>query len=427
MSPSRPRLRSDASLLHELERHQRRREQGIPTLTVLAGPPVGTLSLWRRWLASRGQALCVSLANTEAGATREWMEALASARNMEADAAEFLGTAAGLAPGELHSRLTGKTPHEREILLQELFPSTPGGAVSAACAALLHPQVVHNSRRPLDAVLDACDGDAVRALAALHGLVPAGAAPALLLSGSGAEWFTRSARLATRLCDAVPTLVVALQVDRPSVDTYLRGPESHALAQVREGLLELEAPSPEALRQRLKALGVQAPEALSQSLARLAADGVPEEVLTHFGEAARDREAAATEPAAADRARSTAERFLRLLLDALPETQGLFALNERAEFRIRGRPVEVDFLSRRLRVAIEVDGYYHFQGPEAYRRDRRKDLALQRHGYFVLRFLADDVVARLEEIRDTILEVISLRRDAPGEVPPPTEDADGGV
>jgi very-short-patch-repair endonuclease len=128
-----------------------------------------------------------------------------------------------------------------------------------------------------------------------------------------------------------------------------------------------------------------------------------------------------------DRARSAAERFLRLLLEELPDTQGLFELNERAEFRINNRPVEVDFLSRSLGIAIEIDGYYHFRDMEAYRRDRRKDVALQRHGYLVLRFLAEDVVKRFREIRDTLQEVVAQRRDLARRPLPPGEDADGGA
>jgi very-short-patch-repair endonuclease len=429
MSVSPPHIRSDASVLHELERHQRRREQGIPRLTVLAGPPGSAMSLWRRWLDSRGQGVCVSLAASEAEVVRDWMETLARSRSLEADAADFLGAAAGLAPAEPRSRLSGKTAHEREVLLQELFPALPGGDVSAVCRCLLQPpRVAHESREPLGAVLESCDRDPFRALAALHALVPGGMAPALLLAGLGSEWLAGAARVAARLCDAVPSLVAALSVDRPAIATYLSGTESHTLALVREGLLELEAPSPQEVKHRLEALGVRATEALSQSLARLSADGAPDEVLTRYAEAARELEAAAEEPEAADRARSSAERFLRALLDSLPATQGLFELNERADFRINNRPVEVDFLSRRLRVAIEVDGYYHFQNAAAYRRDRRKDLALQEHGYLVLRFLANDVVARLEEIRDTLLEVVSRRRNPPGGPPPHREDAeDGGV
>jgi very-short-patch-repair endonuclease len=413
-----------------LERHQRRREQGIPTLTVLAGPPSAGLSLWRRWLEARGRTLCVSASTTPEGVVRDWMEALGQARSLATDAAEHLGAAAGLRPGELPSRLKGKTAHERGVLLQALLPALAPGDVSATCRGLLHlPQVVPKSAESLGAVLAACEGDALRALGAVHALVPPGAAPTLLMSGAGtaAGWLEQAARVCARACEAVPSLVVALQAERPELEAYLRGPESQARALVREGRVELAAPSSEELMRRLEALGVQKPRSLEGPLQRLAADGVPDEVITQYGEAARKRETADRAPEEADRARSAAERFLYKLLDAMPATQGLFELNARAEFQLRGRSVEVDFLSRRLRLAIEVDGYFHFREPERYRRDRRKDLALQRHGYWVLRFLADDVVARFEEIRDTVLEVVSIRRQDLGGPPPQGEDGDEGL
>ena len=43
-------------------------------------------------------------------------------------------------------------------------------------------------------------------------------------------------------------------------------------------------------------------------------------------------------------------------------------------------------------LAVEIDGYYHFQDADAYRRDRRKDLELQKRGFLVVRVLAEDVV-----------------------------------
>jgi hypothetical protein len=223
----------------------------------------------------------------------------------------------------------------------------------------------------------------------------------------------RAARVAARLCAAIPSLIIALTTDRPALDAYLHGGESQALAMVREGLIELAAPSPETLGRKLEALGVKPSETLSGSLARLAADGVPEEVLELFGEAVREhQQQALPEDEPRDRARSAEERFLHAFLESLPATQGLFELNASPGFHLAGRQVEVDLLARKLSIAIEIDGYYHFLNPEAYRRDRRKDLALQRHGYLVLRFLAQDVVARLEEILDTISEVISHRREA---------------
>ncbi|MCL5670310.1 MAG: endonuclease domain-containing protein, partial [Acidobacteria bacterium] len=38
-----------------------------------------------------------------------------------------------------------------------------------------------------------------------------------------------------------------------------------------------------------------------------------------------------------------------------------------------------------------MDGVERLGGPDAYRRDRRKDALLQENGYLVLRFLAEDL------------------------------------
>lgn len=412
MSGSPPERRGNALALPALERHQRRRdEQGIPTLTVLVGPPAQALDVLRGWLEPRGQPLCTTVADSAPEVFHAWLETLARARDLAADAADFLGAATGYAPGALHGRLRGKTAPERDALLQELLPAAPEGDATSVCRCLLQPS---GPGPVVDLLLAACGGEASRALAAVHALVPAKAAPALLLAGSGPEWLARAARTASRLCAAVPRLPLSLGTERSACTAFLGSGDSQDRAMVREGLVELVAPSAGELTHRLQALGVRRPEALSASLARLAADGAPDAVLSRFGHAAREREAAAEHPASADGARSAAEHFLHEWLEALPATQGLFALNKRAGFLINQRPVEVDFLSERLRMAIEVDGYYHFQNPDAYRRDRRKDLALQRHGYLVLRVLADDVVERLEEIRNTLLEVIAQRRDLMG-------------
>ena len=60
--------------------------------------------------------------------------------------------------------------------------------------------------------------------------------------------------------------------------------------------------------------------------------------------------------------------------------------------------------------AIELDGAQHLSDADAYRRDRRKDLLLQENGYFVLRFLAEDAGARLDDVLDAILRTLANRR-----------------
>ena len=58
---------------------------------------------------------------------------------------------------------------------------------------------------------------------------------------------------------------------------------------------------------------------------------------------------------------------------------------------------------------MEIDGGQHLGDAEAYRRDRRKDQLLQEHGYFVLRFLAEDVGKRLDIVLDAILRTLAHR------------------
>jgi very-short-patch-repair endonuclease len=69
----------------------------------------------------------------------------------------------------------------------------------------------------------------------------------------------------------------------------------------------------------------------------------------------------------------------------------------------------VDLLSADARLAIELDGTQHLSDPDAYRRDRRKDQLLQENGYFVLRFLAEDVGKDLDRVIDAILRALGRR------------------
>jgi very-short-patch-repair endonuclease len=55
----------------------------------------------------------------------------------------------------------------------------------------------------------------------------------------------------------------------------------------------------------------------------------------------------------------------------------------------------------------------HLADPEAYGRDRRKDALLQQNGYFVLRFLAEDLGKRLDYVLDTVLGALVHRQWCP--------------
>ena len=169
-------------------------------------------------------------------------------------------------------------------------------------------------------------------------------------------------------------------------------------------------------------------ETYADSIRRLARDGVSGEIADLFIYAALQRMATAGDvaqnglktigvavPDGVDPGdpRSATELFLHRYLEALPQSRGDFGLNGRLPIPFGPNAyMEVDLLCQRRKIALEIDGEFHFQSRENYRRDRRKDLLLQNAGYLVLRFLAEDVVERIDTVIETILNVLKTTRGA---------------
>lgn len=101
---------------------------------------------------------------------------------------------------------------------------------------------------------------------------------------------------------------------------------------------------------------------------------------------------AAAPDAALFDARSAAEAAMFEALEATAATAGRFELNGYLSVHFGAGAAEVDLLSRRDGIAIEIDGYRHFTDLDAYRRDRKKDLLLQLQGLIVIRLHAQDVM-----------------------------------
>jgi len=157
------------------------------------------------------------------------------------------------------------------------------------------------------------------------------------------------------------------------------------------------------------------------SVQRLVRDGVDAPLASLFTHAARS---VTSEDEGLNRARSATEAFLYRRLETLPQTAGRFRLNAELPIPFDGHGrMEVDLLCADARLAVELDGAQHLDNPEAYRRDRRKDMLLQQHGYFVMRFLAEDVGKQLDTVLDSILRTLSHRLRGSGHDPEPDSSA----
>ncbi len=108
-------------------------------------------------------------------------------------------------------------------------------------------------------------------------------------------------------------------------------------------------------------------------------------------------------------ARSVAEATLFEALEATPATAGRFELNELLSIHFGSGSAEVDLLSRRDRIAIEIDGIHHFADADCYRRDRRKDLLLQTQGLLVVRVLAEDVLRDVRNAVNMVAQALAYR------------------
>jgi superfamily II DNA or RNA helicase/very-short-patch-repair endonuclease len=136
------------------------------------------------------------------------------------------------------------------------------------------------------------------------------------------------------------------------------------------------------------------------SVQRLIRDGIDVPLATLF---ARASGTISDEAVGQERARSASEAFFYKRLQTLPTVKNRFQLNAQLPIPFDGSgTMEVDFLCADARLVIELDGMQHLSDVEAWRRDRRKDLLLQHHGYLVLRFLTTDLTRHLDTILDTL-------------------------
>jgi hypothetical protein len=233
-------------------------------------------------------------------------------------------------------------------------------------------------------------------------LAPSATWPAVLFVAGSTSELSALASEAASWALRVPTIPVAVTAPGTVWSEYLSDvPDSRAKALLRQGELAVPTLDAATVEQSLGQAGVGADAA-----AVLAANGADTGLVESAVALVRATAAAPQSETEDERARSTAEQFLFEFLESLPQTAGRFELNATLDFRFGLRLAEVDLLCREPPIALEIDGYFHFRDDAGYRRDRTKDWELQRRGYLVLRFLAEDVIPQLEVLRDRILEAI---------------------
>jgi hypothetical protein len=359
-----------------LNRHALRRTTGIPTVSLLVGP-IGTGGrTWRRWAAGTGRS--VVLASQNGFPYAEWVRTVAEridlpvaavhhlARRAERDPDEFLGAWRAKTPGDCGRFWTTLASEADDDLLRAVAILALGGGSPAAAAASLSDL-----------------GE--RIIPMIARLVPSAMLPGVLFVADSIDNFLSIGHAAVQWATRVPALPIAIAVPAGVWDQYVAtAGESRMKALLREGEVAIPVIDPATVEQTLTQSG-----AVGSAVAAITSNGADATLLESAVEAARATAVPPTTQAEDDRGRSAAERFLFTFLESLPETAGRFELNGTLDFRFGNRPAEVDLLCRSPRIAIELDGYFHFRAPDDYRRDRAKDWELQRRGFLVLRFLAE--------------------------------------
>jgi very-short-patch-repair endonuclease len=365
----------DVMVLSMFDRHQRLRERGQPWTTIVATEDGGT-RLWNAWCTARGRAMARTTAPDERQLVEDFLAA--SARQTLVDKVLVkLAERLGLGPQAVPS-LAAAGSAERERLCREARVALPLGIADLACSVL-------GQNRALG----------LAALAAAVDLLGADA-PALIFEANR-ESLPALAAMAARVATAAATVPVALTAPAAVVQAHLAAAaETRSKALMRQGWLQMPL---SAATGEPRAPQLLAPDSVKHAHARA----------MELCAQARMEDRPALE-----QARSAAEWALYVWLEDHHETRGRFALNETLPVRFGPRPIEIDLLCNELGIAVEVDGFYHFRELDAYRRDRRKDVVMQREGLLVVRVLAEDVINDLDATGAGIIEVVRFCRHQMG-------------
>jgi Protein of unknown function (DUF559) len=391
-----------------LDSHHARRLSGIPVISVLAGTMNDSIREWKRWSNRCGLNHLIIPCVAPGEITARWVNAATDFKSLRQAALQLIGRGA--------AEFERKSISERRIALEHSLHGPDvnrrSPAVQEVCKALLLDQIGSERGELVLAEVEKflsshSDGRSLHppewmAVSALAELYEPEGLPALLVLWDGSETPAEAAldalvRDLCRVLQGCPFQAIGVAMVSDIAERYLKSSgETRWKAMAREGLVPcLPEKTPVAKN------GGNSGGALDTAERKAA------QVAIECAKAARGP----VETAEADcLARSAAEQFLFSVLEKAPDTATLFRLNVSLPFSFGVKAAEADLLAPDLKLVIEIDGFYHFADRAAYRRDRRKDLLLQQHGYLVLRFLAEDVVECLETILAEIRSAVAAQR-----------------
>lgn len=340
----------DPALAAALDRHGAARAQGFQVLSLISGEPMATRTMWATWAARHGYLTLSTEGHDVPTAVGDLLAQMPWLRCL-AEARQRLATAARIAVHSVDAALDARSSCERRQWIADVAPLDRHAAVSGwLLSALREPTAM-----PLDLSGAPVQGGDLLTIACDL------ACPTAVLiqcAKPDAAWLERALGVAALLTTHVPKHCVAVAAPDELVSTVLGSARGTAIAMARQGLVRLTAP----------------------------AQWIP------------------------GRGRRHTARALVAALASDPRTRGRFEIDRQVPFGEDRTPIDVSVLATRARIAIEMDGWHHVHDPEGYERDRMQDRRLQRAGYFVMRFLAEDVDERLASTIDQIALALASRR-----------------
>jgi very-short-patch-repair endonuclease len=416
------------------DRHEQRRRYGLPTISTVVGPVALAQRLWRKWARDHQRPTVTVVKGAKWEWLEQWVATLLNERDLYSDAERFLASRLQppVAPAELQLRRA--SPRQIELLLDRAELADYSLEPGRLCRWLLQHRAHGRSLSAGELVSQQMSWNrlgstspqhAFRQLIAFLGTT---VTPALLvMPGSidvplhdGKCWPDEInavhplAEELGHLVAGVPDLTIGLAVSKPIWNAYVqRARDSFAKAVLQENVIaidDLSATSPVHRNCQPARPVVTLPAEISGKSTGNEASAT---LMTGTPPCAELLSVDVESQVVVDAKKlwkSEHECFLFELLEASSDLNGLFQLNVKPGFKFGNKLAEIDLCCRSLKIAVEVDGFFHFQNADNYRRDRRKDLELQRQGYVVMRFLADDVVSEVAAVLDTIRAAVAFRK-----------------